>query len=92
MTLPGYVVPLDYDGQTRLSEFLLVPYFGACIHTPPPPANQIVMAELERAVEIRDTYEPVQLRGILRTEGASTALAETGYRMEVLSVGPIEQP
>jgi len=86
VTLPGYVVPLEFDGQTRLEEFLLVPYFGACIHTPPPPANQIVMASLERPVEIADTYEPVSLRGILRTESTTSDLAEAGYRMDVLAV------
>ena len=88
VTLPGYVVPLDYDGQTRLTEFLLVPYFGACIHTPPPPANQIVLARSEEPVLIEDTYQAVELRGILHTESATTDLAETGYLMEVLSVEP----
>lgn len=89
VTLPGYVVPLEFDGQTRMEEFLLVPYFGACIHTPPPPANQIVMATLERATDIGNTYEPVQLRGILRTETSKTALADTGYTMEVLEIGEL---
>ena len=92
VTLAGYVVPLDFDGQTRLEEFLLVPYFGACIHTPPPPANQIVMASLEEAVEIADTYEPVVLRGIMRTESTSSQLADTGYRMDVLAVEAYEEP
>ena len=92
VTLPGYVVPLDFDGQTRLEEFLLVPYFGACIHTPPPPANQIVMASLESPVEIADTYEPVVLRGILRTESTSSQLADTGYSMDVLAVEAYEPP
>jgi hypothetical protein len=36
--LPGYVVPLDTQ-PAGIKEFLLVPYFGACIHSPPPPAN-----------------------------------------------------
>ena len=89
VTLPGYVVPLDFDGNTRLKEFLLVPYFGACIHTPPPPANQIVMAELDEPVDVGDTYEPVQLRGILRAQATRSDLAEAGYLMEVLSVGPL---
>ena len=91
VTLPGYVVPLDFDGQTRLTEFLLVPYYGACIHTPPPPANQIVLAELDEPVVVADTYEPVELRGILRTESADTDVADAGYRMEVLSVGAVER-
>ena len=86
VTLPGYVVPLDFDGQNELSEFLLVPYFGACIHTPPPPANQIVLAELEEPFELEEGYLPVQLRGIMRTEAAATPMAETGYRMDVIAV------
>jgi len=90
VTLPGYVVPLDFDGQTRLEEFLLVPYFGACIHTPPPPANQIVMAELDEPVDIGNGYEPVLLRGILHAETVNSALAEAGYRMDVQSVQPYE--
>ena len=91
VTLPGYVVPLDFDGATRLEEFLLVPYFGACIHTPPPPANQIVMASLERPVELEDPYLPVVLRGVLRTETTTSALAEAGYRMDVVAVEPYEE-
>lgn len=91
VTLPGYVVPLDYDGQTRLKEFLLVPYFGACIHTPPPPANQIVMAELKEAIVVEDGYEPIELRGILHAEESKTDMADAGYRMEVLSVGPVKR-
>ena len=91
VTLPGYVVPLEFDGATQLDEFLLVPYFGACVHTPPPPANQIVMAELEEPVDIGSGYDPVVIRGILRTETVTSALAETGYRMDVLAVEPYAQ-
>ena len=90
VTIPGYIVPLDFDGQTRLEEFLLVPYFGACIHTPPPPANQIVMADLGRPTDVGDTYEPVLLRGVLRTEKATSDLAEAGYTMDVESILPYE--
>jgi|GEM_PF-937578 len=92
VTLPGYVVPLDFDGQTRMKEFLLVPYFGACIHTPPPPANQIVMATLDRPTEVGDGWSPVRLRGIMRTEERQTDLAETGYTIEVLAIDPVEAP
>ena len=86
VTLAGYVVPLDFDGRTRLEEFLLVPYYGACIHTPPPPANQIVLASLERPVDVDDPYAPVRLRGILRTERVAGEIAESGYRMDVVAL------
>ena len=42
--IPAYVTPLEYNADSSMKEFLLVPYLGACIHTPPPPANQVVHA------------------------------------------------
>jgi hypothetical protein len=47
--LPGYIVPLEVSEEGRTTEFLLVPYFGACIHVPPPPSNQIVHVKSESA-------------------------------------------
>ena len=40
--MPGFIIPIDLstDGVTS---FVLVPYVGACIHTPPPPPNQLVL-------------------------------------------------
>ena len=89
--IPGFVVPLDFDGQTRMDEFLLVPYYGACIHTPPPPANQVLHATAKRAVTIEDTYSPVWLVGTLSTETVTSELAEAGYRIDVTAVEPYEE-
>ncbi len=62
--LPGYLLPLDLkDG--RAIEFLLVPTVGACIHTPPPPANQMVHVRYPQGVEIEGLYKPVWIRGTL---------------------------
>lgn len=47
--LPGYIVPLEVSEEGRTTEFLLVPYFGACIHVPPPPSNQIVHVKAKSA-------------------------------------------
>ncbi len=88
--LPGYVVPLDFDGQTTLDEFLLVPYYGACIHTPPPPANQVVRTEASKAVEVTDPYSPVWVTGILEVDTVKSELAESGYRLRLESIEPYE--
>ncbi len=88
--LPAYVVPLDYDGQTSLTEFLLVPYFGACIHTPAPPANQVVHANAEQAVVVEDTYLPVWAIGTMTTETIQSNLAESGYQLKVDRLEPYE--
>ena len=86
--LAAYVTPLDFDGQMQLREFLLVPYMGACIHTPPPPANQIVHAQSPTLVELSDPYEPVWAIGVLHADTVNSDLAEAGYRLEVESVSP----
>ena len=57
--LPGFVVPLELDGEGDVKEFLLVPYFGACIHYPPPPANQMVYVSAEDPFDIEMTWAPI---------------------------------
>lgn len=89
--IPGYVVPLDFDGQTKMSEFLLVPYYGACIHTPPPPANQVVHANSDESIILEDAYQPVWAIGTLVTETINSSLAEAGYRLQVDRVEPYMQ-
>lgn len=90
--LPAYITPLDFDGNTRLEEFLLVPYVGACMHTPPPPANQVVLAESAKTIEIRSIYEPVWAIGTLHAETVQSAIAEAGYRLDVEKLMPYVAP
>ncbi|WP_278420200.1 DUF3299 domain-containing protein [Stutzerimonas kunmingensis] len=88
--LPGYIVPLDMTEEGRVIKFLLVPYFGACIHVPPPPSNQIVHATSELGVRVEALYEPFWIEGPLRVEHASSELAEAGYRMQAQKIYPYE--
>ncbi len=88
--LPGYIVPLDMTDEGRVIEFLLVPYFGACIHVPPPPSNQIVHATSELGVRMDALYEPFWIEGPLSVEHASSELAEAGYRMQAQKIYPYE--
>ena len=83
--LPGYLVPIDLEGE-RVRSFLMVPYFGACIHVPPPPPNQVVFVELEDAVSLADPYGAHWVTGELRTSNSSTGLAEAAYSMRGESV------
>jgi uncharacterized protein len=84
--LPGYIVPLEGDGKA-VSEFLLVPFFGACIHVPPPPANQIVYVKT-KAAKVREMFDIVWVTGTLRTERQSNDLADAGYTLEATDVAP----
>ncbi|CAI8434399.1 MAG: Uncharacterised protein [Rhodobiaceae bacterium UBA7378] len=78
--LPGYMVPLVYEGLD-VFEFLLVPSAGQCIHVPPPPVNQTIYVALEAPTRMRTYGEPVIVQGQVRTLGAVTEYAETGYRI-----------
>ncbi|MEM7776475.1 MAG: DUF3299 domain-containing protein [Pseudomonadota bacterium] len=71
--LTGYLLPLEFseDGET---EFLLVPYVGACIHVPPPPPNQIVLVTLSAKYKANEVFTPVRVTGKLATKAASKRL------------------
>ena len=83
----GYVVPLDFE-STTVKEFLLVPFVGACIHVPPPPANQIVYVKTKDGFEIGAAFDPVTVTGTMKTETAFTGLADAGYSIDAESVEP----
>jgi len=88
--MPGFVVPLDAvrNGQR---EFLLVPYFGACIHTPPPPANQIVLVTPHPQLNLSQTLESMDViwvEGELKEARTKTASGVSGYSLEAIKVYP----
>jgi hypothetical protein len=85
--LPGYVVPLE-ESRAGMTEFLLVPYYGACIHTPPPPANQIIHVMPTAPAKGLRTMDTVWVSGILRTLRTDSYMGVSGYRMEAFVVEP----
>ena len=85
--LPGYIVPLDYSG-TGVTSFILVPYVGACIHVPPPPANQLVFVTTDRPYEDPDLFEAVTVTGMFGTAATDTQLAEIGYALSADRIEP----
>lgn len=89
--MPGFVLPIEHAG-TKVKEFLLLPYHGACIHVPAPPPNQVVYAKTgeDGAFEVKGMFAPVWVTGRLHTERVESDLAEAGYTMEVSGVEPYE--
>ena len=88
--LSGFVVPLEGDGKT-VSEFLLVPYFGACIHVPPPPSNQIVLVRTGgKPVRANQLWDMVWVTGQLKTERAKNDVASASYILEATQVEAIK--
>lgn len=89
VSLPGFVVPLEGDSEV-ITEFLLVPYFGACIHVPPPPPNQIVHVTVKGGVPIESLYDAIVVTGVISTETWSGEIAQVGYKMKAVGVAPFE--
>ncbi len=90
--LPGFAVPLDAKPGT-VSEFLLVPYFGACIHVPPPPANQIVYIksrEPDMMFEL-ELFDTVWVKGTMQTQSfTDDELGKAGYTIIADGIEPYE--
>ena len=85
--LPGYLVPLE-ETKDGLKEFLLVPYFGACIHSPPPPANQIVHVLPKAAAKGLRSMDTVWVTGVLTGTRTDSYMGMSGYRIEATQVVP----
>ncbi len=77
--IPGFIVPLTYDGQQRVIEFFLVPYMGACLHLPPPPPNQIIHVDYEMGLALDSLWEPYWVEGVLEIKTVSHFLGEAAY-------------
>ncbi len=83
--MPGFIIPLEI-GRKGVSDFILVPYVGACIHVPPPPPNQLVLAKAQTPWPDDELWDPVWVVGLMRTKLQSTQLAQTGYALDVMSM------
>lgn len=82
--IPGFISPLEVDNEKGVvKEFLLVPYFGACIHVPPPPLNQTLLVKPQegKSIGMERMYEPVWVYGTMRTDTIHTQLASAGYQI-----------
>ena len=88
--IPGYVVPLDFSAKSEHTEFLLVPYFGACLHTPPPPPNQIVFVKSSTPVKVANINEPVWLEGTMATGKFTSDLGNSAYELNLSKLEPYE--
>lgn len=78
--LPGYVIPLEWD-ENGVSDFVLVPYVGACIHVPPPPPNQLVFVTTETPWPSENLWDAVWVSGVMIAKLTSTDVADIGYQI-----------
>ncbi|MEJ2045461.1 MAG: DUF3299 domain-containing protein [Reinekea sp.] len=84
--IPGFAVPFEY--QDNVNRFLLVPYFGACIHTPPPPSNQIILIESEKPIPIEKLGDAIYITGTLMVDHSSSDIAVSSYKLKMTDIEP----
>lgn len=87
--IPGFVVPLEGDDEV-VTEFLLVPYFGACVHVPPPPSNQLIHVKMPKGAPVEAMYDPIYVIGVIKTESWQGELAQVGYTMDGTDIAPYD--
>ena len=79
ITIKGFMMPLDYESK-EVVEFLFMPYVPACMHIPPPPANQLVLVKMKKGNKIKPSFYPIELTGKLMVD--SNVELESSFRME----------
>lgn len=84
--VPGFIVPINTNKAQQVTEFFLVPYFGACIHLPPPPPNQIIYVRHDKGIQVDDIYTPYWVEGRLSTTLTENEVALSAYAMQVENI------
>ncbi|MCG8536704.1 MAG: DUF3299 domain-containing protein [Pseudomonadales bacterium] len=81
--IPGFIVPLEFNDDQTITQFFLVPFFGACIHVPPPPPNQIIYVNYPQGFKLDVLYNPIWVSGVLKTSLVENNMAVAAYSMEM---------
>ncbi|MBR9834108.1 MAG: DUF3299 domain-containing protein [Alphaproteobacteria bacterium] len=81
--IPGYTVPFDFGADAEITEFLLVPYYGACLHAPPPPPNQTIFVTTDEPIKLKDLAQAVWIEGTLHTQVQTSDLADAAYTIKL---------
>ena len=88
--VPGYLVPIAFDDRQRVTEMFLVPYFGACIHVPPPPPNQIIHVKPAQPMPMIEIWDPYWVEGTLRIRKIENTMASASYAIDPVNVVPYQ--
>ena len=84
----GFPVPFE-DWASNVTEFLLVPYEGACVHTPPPPPHQVAWVKMYGSTRTSlPGMSPVWIEGTLHIEMGDNVYGQAGFRLVGMKVYP----
>lgn len=90
--IAGFIAPINIDSTGKIRDFYLVPYFGACIHVPPPPPNQLIYVKLTTPADIESTYSAYWVTGKISIQKVTTAFGATAYSMQGDEIKEYEYP
>lgn len=88
--VPGFVVPMQTDEKQRVTQFFIVPYFGACLHMPPPPPNQIIFVKSSVGIEVTSLYDAFWFEGVLSIDTTDSLLGKSAYSIRLNKAYPYE--
>lgn len=89
--VPGYLVPISFDDNQRVTEMFLVPYFGACVHVPPPPPNQLIYIKPENPIELGNLWDAYWVHGTVKVQATANAMATSAYSLKLDRLELIEE-
>ena len=89
--LPGFIVPLEQNDEQKATAFFVVPYFGACLHMPPPPPNQILYVEYKEGIAVENLYDPYWFEGTVKIDNHESALGTSAYSLVLDSFALYEE-
>lgn len=89
--IPGFIVPLEQNDEQKATAFFVVPYFGACLHMPPPPPNQILYVEYEEGIAVENLYDPYWFEGTVKIDNHESALGTSAYSLVLDSFALYEE-
>ena len=89
--IPGFIVPLEQNDEQKATAFFVVPYFGACLHMPPPPPNQILYVEYKEGIAVENLYDPYWFEGTVKIDNHESALGSSAYSLVLDSFALYEE-
>ena len=89
--IPGFIVPLEQNDEQKVTAFFVVPYFGACLHMPPPPPNQILYVEYKEGIAVENLYDPYWFEGTVKIDNHESALGTSAYSLVLDSFALYEE-
>lgn len=84
--IPGFIVPLESNEKNLVTQFFIVPYFGACLHLPPPPPNQIIFGELKDGIDVDELFHAFWFEGTIVIDQTQNDLGQSAYSMSLDNV------